>query len=817
MYLMKVFLSLFILFIVITGVSEAQSSRFQFSGNYVSHQAAENRVDITHDRGKLRVEYVATIGFRIRYSNGELPSTFHSNAVDLGETSMGRLEVRDDPRILQITAGDDVLAIQKQPLRITFQHRNGNVWAKESFGAGFMGDRVAHVMSKPESEHYFGVGEKATEFNRTGKTFTQWNTDVTSFKFNTDPMSKSVPFFMGLREGRAWGVYYDNTWRSEIDLGGQLNTHIGFYADGGELRFFLMSGPTPSDVLRKYTLVTGRSQLPPFWSLGTQVVGLGTITEPEVYTIANDYRGKKFPIDAIYLNRTHTSEYRTFTWNGETFPNAQAVVEEMGKRGIRIVQSLDPGIKDDAFYDVRNEGVTKDVYIKYPDGSNLAGDTWAGRSLFPDFSKPVTRDWWGALHKRGLDDGIAGFALTMNEPRMFTGNTLAAVAEYDNEGRGAGQLEMHNQYALLMAKATFDGVRKLTPDKRALVVSRSGFSGIQRYASVWNGLHTNSWDELELILPMVLGAGISGIPGAGVRVGGIDQKISADLYARSLQLGSLMPRLEINSHPDQVVADPWTHGDTWERGNLAFLNMRYRMLPALYTAWWQHARTGAPVVRPMVWNWPGLTEVVQIEDQFMLGDHVLVAPVLKPELRERSVYLPEGLWYKYHSREKVRGGTRIVESAPNVGSLPSGSDETSILRAMPMYARAGAIVAERDAMEHVAQKAVREMQLQVFAGGNQTSYLYEDDGESHANERGRYRALTFMTEAYSGGFRIKVTSEGQFDEAAIRFSYLIHGLDRKPDRITVNGRNIVYFYEPRTNTIVFKISAGPTDIHVIYQ
>jgi alpha-glucosidase len=814
---MKFFSFLLFVLFTVTGATFSQSSRFQFSGNYVSHQLTDNVVEIVHDRGKVRIDYLTGIGFRIRYGRGDLSATFHSNAVDLHGAASVRPELRDDSRTIQLTVGDDVLIVQKQPLRITFQHRNGSVWTKESFGAGLMGDRVAHVMSKPDGEHYFGVGEKATEFNRTGKTFTQWNTDVTSFRFNTDPMSKSIPFFMGLREGRAWGIFYDNTWRSEIDLGAQLNTHIGFYADGGELRFYLFSGPTLADVVKKYTLLTGRSKLPPLWTLGVQVVSLGLITEPEVYNIANEYRGKKMPLDAIHLNRTHTSEYRSFTWDGAKFPNADAVVLEMEKRGIKIVQSVDPGIKDDAFFDVRNEGITKDVYIKYPDGTNLSGDTWAGRSLFPDFSKPVTRDWWGTLHQRGIGDGVNGFILTMNEPRMFTGNTLAAVAEYDNEGKGAGQLEMHNQYALLMAKASYEGLRKAAPDKRTFLKSRSGFSGIQRYASVWNGLNSRNWDEVGLTLPMILGAGISGVPGGGMRVGGLDQKIDADLYSRSLQLASVMPRLELNSHNEQLVVDPWTHGGTWERGNLAFLNMRYRLIPAIYTAWWQHTRTGAPIIRPLVWNWPNLTDVVQIEDQFMLGDHVMVAPILKPGVNERSVYLPEGLWYKYHTREKVMGGRRLVESAPNVGSLPASGDETMLLRSMPMYARAGAVVAERDAMEFVGQKPVRELQLQVFAGGNLTSYLYEDDGDTYANERGRYRVLTFITEAYRAGFRISVTSEGQYDDASVRFSYLIHGLDRKPDRITVNGRNIVYFYEPRTNTIVFKISAGPTDINIIYQ
>jgi alpha-glucosidase len=800
-----------------TSTANSQSSRFEFSGDYVSHQVVGDIVEIKHEHGSLKIDYLAGIGFRIRYGKEAIRSAFYSNATDQNIPESVKLDLKDDTRTLQLTVGEDVILIQKQPVRITFQQRNGVVLAKESFGAGHMGDRVAHVMSKPDDEHYFGVGEKATEFNRTSKMFTQWNTDVNSFRFNMDPMSKSIPFVIGLREGRAWGIFYDNTWRSEIDLGAQLNKHIGFYADGGELRFYLFSGPTPSDVVRKYTTLTGRSKLPPLWTLGVQVVGIGQISEPEVFKIANAYRGRKIPIDAIQLNRTHTSDYRSFTWDGLKFPNAGAMVTEMANRGIQIVQSIDPGVKDDAFFDLRNEGVTKDAYIKYPDGTNISGDTWAGRSLFPDFSKPVTRQWWGLLYQRGIGDSVSGFVLTMNEPRLFTGNTLAAVAEYDNEGRGAGQLEMHNQYGLLMARASFEGLRAISPDKRIFLKSRSGFSGIQRYASVWNGLNSSNWEEVGLNLPMIMGIGISGIPGTGMRVGGEGTMIDADLYSRSLQLASVMPRLELNSHHEQVVANPWTHGGAWERGNLAFLNMRYKLIPTIYTAWWQHTRTGAPIIRPLVWNWSNSTDLLQIEDQFILGDHIMVAPVLKPGISERSVYLPEGLWYKYHSREKVTGGQRIVELAPIIGTLPASSDETTMLQSMPMYARAGAVIAEREAMEYVSQKAVKELQLQVFAGGNLTSYLYEDDGITYAHERGKYRVLTFVTEANRTGFKIRVTSEGEYVDAAMRFSYLIHGLDRKPDRITVNGRNIVYFYEPRTNTIVFKISAGPTEIQVVYQ
>jgi len=808
---------LFLLLLIAPSIAFSQSSRYEFAGNVTAFQPIEGGVDITLGKGKVRIEYVQGVGYRVRHTRETVFPEIFSYALADNNLSTARVDVRDETTLLTLTANEDVLVVQKNPFRLTFQDRSGSVWFKESFGSGFQGGKIVHVLARPETEHYFGLGEKATEFNRTGKTFTQWNTDVPSYKFNDDPLNKTFPFYYGVRDGKTWGIFYDNSWRSEIDLGGQLKTHLGYYADGGELRFYLFSGPTMAKVIEKYTKLTGRSTLPPLWALGFQVISDGTVTEPDVYNIANAYRSRNVPLDAIHLNRSSTANFQVFTWDGLRFPNAQAMVDEMGKRGINIVQTIDPGIKDDAFFDIRNEGVTQSAYLKYPDGSFYVGDTWAGSSLFPDFSNPTARTWWGTLFQRSLNEGISGYSLSMNEPTTFGGNALPDLVEYQFEGKGAGHIEMHNVYGMLMAKAAYEGLNRLRPASRPFITTRAAYSGVQRYASVWTGDNSARWDDVYLGLPMVMGLGMAGVPGAGFIIGGVTGSPDAEMYTRSLQLGSLMPLAQSVTSIESDASDPWVFGERYERINREFIRMRYRLMPAIYTAYWQHTKTGSPVIRPLLWNWPTDHNVLQIDDQFMLGDHVMVAPVLKQGVNERSVYLPEGLWYKFHSREKIQGGRRIIESAPSQPTFSSSTDDSPALRSMPMYARAGAIVAEQEYMDYAGQKPVKEMLLQIFAGGNQTSYLYEDDGSSTDYRQSQFRALTFTTEAYPGGFKIKATQEGNYADAAIRFSYMIHGLDRKPDRITVNGRNIVYFYEPRTNTIVFKISAGATDIHVVYQ
>lgn len=454
--------------------------------------------------------------------------------------------------------------------------------------------------------------------------------------------------------------------------------------EGGPLRCWVMAG-TPARVLHTWASLTGAPALPPAWALGHHHARWGFGGEQEVRRIVGGYQERGLPLDAVHLDIDHFDAHQVFTVDQENFPKLPTLAEELRRDGIRLVSIVDPAVKAAPGNAVYDSGTGVDAFVRDPSGRLVEGVVWPGEAVYPDFTHARVRKWWGGLYEERLAQGFAGFWHDMNEPTSFTAfgeSTLPRASRHAMEGRGGDHREAHNVYALCMARAAYEGLRELAPAERPFLFSRSGWAGVQRYGGTWSGDVATGWPGLRASLSLVLGLGLCGVPYSGPDVGGFDGSPSPELFLRWFQLGAYLPLFRTHASMRAGRREPWEFGsEVLEHARVALLERR-RLLPYFVTLAHLARRTGAPYVRPLWWGAPEDRALRDCEDAFLLGDGLLVAPVLDPGADRRAVQLPRGRWYDTQTERVYEGPGQVLVDAP--------------LSRIPVFARAGAVLPVRD-------------------------------------------------------------------------------------------------------------------------
>ena len=420
---------------------------------------------------------------------------------------------------------------------LTVLDRSGNVLQRDARAVSFYEEGFRTYKRMPMDEHYFGLGDKTGPLDRRNQAFTLWNTDAYRFQESTDPLYKSIPFFMTFRAGRAIGVLLDNTWRSNFDFGKQTPGVYAFGAVNGPLDYYLLYGPSPEQVVESYAWLTGTPPLPPLWTLGYQQSRYSYYPQSKVLEIANRLRSDKIPSDAIYLDIDFQEKNRPFTVDTKGFPDFAGMVAQLKNQNFHVVAITDLHIAKlpGKGYPPYDSGIAGDHFVKNPDGSVYSGVVWPGPSVFPDFTRKQTREWWGSLYRKLSCEGVSGFWNDMNEPSIFdvASGTMPedVVHRIDEPGfakRTATHAEIHNVYGMENSRATFEGLRKLDPDLRPFVLTRATYAGGQRYAATWTGDNSSTWNHLRMTTPMLENLGLSGFAFSGADVGGFAGTPPAD-------------------------------------------------------------------------------------------------------------------------------------------------------------------------------------------------------------------------------------------------------------------------------------------------
>ena len=687
--------------------------------------------------------------------------------------------------------------IQKKDFLISFADNHDKVinedmtpmhWEENTDFGGYY---VYATKSCHSSENFFGLGDKPTDFNLRGKRFTNWNTDAYSFSRDQDPLYRTIPFYIGIREGVSYGIFFDNTFRSHFDFAHQENTKTSFWSDGGELQYYYIHGPHMMDVVKRYHTLTGTHPMPPMWALGFHQCRWSYYPEVKVKDVARNFRDRKIPCDALYLDIDYMDGYRCFTWNKKHFPEPKRMIKELADDGFKTVVIIDPGIRVDDNYWVFREGKANNYFCRRCDDYFMEGHVWPGRCQFPDFTNPKVREWWGGLFKELVEVGVAGVWNDMNEPAVFGSGTFPDDVRHNYDGFRGSHRKAHNIYGMQMVRSTYEGLKKLQKNKRPFTITRAGYAGIQRYTSVWTGDNVASWEHLKLGNIQCQRLSISGVSFCGTDIGGFSGEPDGELFTRWIQLGVFSPFMRAHSAGDTKEREPWSFGSEFEDINRKFIELRYRLLPYIYSAFWEHHRYGFPILRPVVMHEQENVANHYREDEFSFGDKILVAPVMEPRAEYKNVYLPAGKWYHFWTHQLLEGGKEHSIHAP--------------IDSMPVFVKAGSVLPEYPVMQYVNEIEITEVWLNIYyADYEVNSFLYEDHGDTFAYEQDIYLEKKFIVRGDSQSLVLKQSIEGLFTPHYESYNYNVVGLPFTVSRITVDGIEISNFNIDERGCLRFK-------------
>lgn len=683
-------------------------------------------------------------------------------------------KVIDQPDVIELSTSQVTVRINRSPICVTFTDTKGNILNEEDAGLGtsWIGEQLTMYKKLQEGERFIGLGEKTGPLDRRGTGYQNWNTDAFSYSLGEDPLYCSTPFYIGIHSGRQYGIFLDNTHKSFFNFGASNNRFSSIAVDAGDMNYYFIQGNSVGEIIEHYSWLTGRMPLPPKWSIGYQQCRYSYYPDSEVRAVAKAFREKKIPADGIVLDIHYMDQYKIFTWDKKNFPDPQGLIEYLKSLDFEVVLMCDPGIKVENGYAAYDDGCKEDIFLKYPDDTNYTGQVWPGWCHFPDFSNPKARAWWKEKLKDYASLGVQGFWNDMNEIATW-GHMLPENIIFNHEGESTTSRKGRNIYGLQMARSTYEAARELLQERRPFNLTRSGFSGVQRYAAVWTGDNVSYDDHMLLGVRMVNSLGLTGIPFVGYDVAGFTGEASVNLYARWITVGSLSPFFRGHTMVNSPNAEPWAYGEEVENIARNFIRLRYQLMPYLYAVFEEASRKGMPIQRSMAivhtheaWVYDPL-----FQNQYYFGPSLLVAPVVSHQLFTK-VYFPAGDWYSIYDGKRITGGRDEIVESP--------------LHKLPVFVKAGAVLPMQQPTLHTGEK-VTLLIVHVYAGHSDTTFdFYEDDGSTFRFEkddfcrrslehRGSKRMLTIGKQ--EGGYQVT------FETIRI----ILHGITGI-DQIRVNGK-----------------------------
>jgi alpha-glucosidase len=654
------------------------------------------------------------------------------------------------------------------PFRVNIYNKEGKLICGDdaTLGVSWFGNQVSCYKKLHADEKFIGLGEKTGGINRRGNVYQHWNADVPGYALNADPLYSTIPFFIGIHDKMAYGIFFDNTHKSYFNFGGGVDEEIfHFGADDGEMNYYFFGANTVEQIIKDYTALTGRTTMPPLWSLGFQQSRWGYDNPEQLLTIAKTFREKKLPADVIVSDINYMDNYKVFTWSNK-FPDVKAMMVDMKKMGFDMVTIIDPGIKVEKGYKAYEEGVAGNHFAKYPVGKLYVGHVWPGRCHFPDFTKESTRKWWGNSFKEShVDNGIRGFWNDMNEPAAW-GREFPNLIEF-GEGKDKKTLfTVKNAYGLLMAKSTYEGTKLLMNGQRPFILTRASYAGIQKYSAQWTGDNVSSDEHMLLGFRLLNSMGVSGVPYVGMDIGGFIGNPAPELFVRWLSLAVYSPLFRNHTHFGYNQREPWLFGEYNTEKIRKILEQRYQLLPYLYSSFYQAHTTGMPINRmlPIAYTYDDKVYDGKFENQFLFGDNLLVAPCISTQ-QVTEVYLPgKNKWYK-QSNDKLYNGSETYFIA-------------SPLEDLPVFVKEGAIIPMQNTVQNTKEKGDGILYLHVYKGSNPTTFVYyEDDGESYNYEKGNFYQRTVLYDASSNKLMLE-KKEGSYASKFTKLKVVLHGFTK---------------------------------------
>jgi alpha-glucosidase len=632
--------------------------------------------------------------------------------------------VDETPDRVRMRCGDLVIEAKRDPFHLRYATADGRVLLEEPAEGGLSWsywDYELRYRLAPE-DHFYGMGQPdqladSVDLDQRGHLLEVWNRHY--------PPAATI--FPGFINPRGYGLLIDNPYKAVWDLGHGNPASFSYRARGGALQYYFFSGPSLRELVRTSMELTGFPPHPPRWIFGLLQSRYGYRNRAELEDIARTFRAKALPCDALILDLYWFAQMGDLAFNPADWPNPAEMIARLHQQGFRVMLIEEPFITVNStnYSDARDHG----YLARHYDGSPYEFDFWPGRCGLVDFSNPAARQWWTEKHRSLIGLGVDGWWTDLNEPTVH----FEDMAHHQGSA-GA----VHNVTALHMQEAIFDAQERYAPDRRFFILSRSGFPGSQRYgAGLWSGDVDMTFAALRKQVAVGLSAGMAGIPLWGSDIGGFGfaGMCTAELYIRWFQFGAFSPLCR--PHGDQTERrEPWQFGPEAEAICRKYLELRYRLLPYIYSAAHEACISGMPLMRPLVLEFPDDPRVLNLSDQYLFGGEILVAPILEEGAMERVVYLPAGAWIDFWTDEIYAGACFEKVAAP--------------LDTLPLFIRQGAIIPTGPTLQHTGERVLDPLTVEIYPGADRSFTLYEDDGASTAYRTGACAETRFEVSATGG-------------------------------------------------------------------
>ena len=701
---------------------------------FKNYEINHNNIDIYFSNMKITLTIFENDIVKV-FIGDKYEESISTNGVvdDLGK---GEFIVEEDSNFV-IVKGTKVLTfVDKNTTEISFRDLEGNI-INEDFQPSFKDEEGNVYISKVnDCLAYYGLGEKGGDLNKKGCYTENFNTDDPETDDDSITYYKTIPFYVALKEEATYGIFFDNSFRSYFDMGKEMGDRIFFGAIGGQIQYYFIPGENIKEVVKNYTALTGRMEMPPLWSLGYQQCRFSYFSQEEVRELVKTFEEKDIPLDVVYLDIDYMDGFRVMTFKTPNFDDAAGLIGDLKEKGIRTITIIDPGVKVDEEYPVFKRGKEGNHFTKKLDGEMFIGAVWPGDSAFTDFSNKDCREWWKSELKKFISEhGMDGIWNDMNEPCVFNNDhkTMLETCLHNSDNGVIEHKEFHNRYGFEMSRCSKEAQEELHPNERGFSMTRATYAGGQRYSSVWTGDNMSLWSQMRMSISMNANLGISGFSFVGNDVSGFGLDSSEELFIRWMEMGPFIPIFRNHSNMYTRRQEPWAFGPRAEKIAKKSIELRYELLPYIYDLYYISHKEGLPIFRPMIMEYEKDMNLLNMREQFMLGENMIVAPVLYEGERSKTLYLPKGSWFNYFTMEKLQGGKWY--------KLPCELDEILV------FVKEGAIIPTYNKKFRNVKERPNNILLKVF-GENAKGFHYNDDGHSMEYLEGKY---TYMDIKVVGG------------------------------------------------------------------
>lgn len=711
---------------------------------FKNYEINHNNIDIYFSNMKITLTMFENDIVKVFIGDKYEESISTNGVVD--NLEKGEFIVEEDSNFVIINGTKVLTFVDKNTTEISFKDLDGNI-INEDFQPSFKDEKGNVYISKVnDCLAYYGLGEKGGDLNKKGCYTENFNTDDPETDDDSITYYKTIPFYVALKEEATYGIFFDNSFRSYFDMGKEMGDRIFFGAIGGQIQYYFIPGENIKEVVKNYTALTGRMEMPPLWSLGYQQCRFSYFSQEEVRELVKTFEEKDIPLDVVYLDIDYMDGFRVMTFKTPNFDDAAGLISDLKEKGIRTITIIDPGVNVDEEYDVFKRGKEGNHFTKKLDGEMFIGAVWPGDSAFPDFSNKDCREWWKSELKKFISEhGMDGIWNDMNEPCVFNNDhkTMLETCLHNSDNGVIEHKEFHNRYGFEMSRCSKEAQEELHPNERGFSMTRATYAGGQRYSSVWTGDNMSLWSQMRMSISMNANLGISGFSFVGNDVSGFGLDSSEELFIRWMEMGSFIPIFRNHSNMYTRRQEPWAFGPRAEKIAKKSIELRYELLPYIYDLYYISHKEGLPIFRPMIMEYEKDMNLLNMREQFMLGENMIVAPVLYEGERSKTVYLPKGSWFNYFTMEKLQGGKWY--------KLPCELDEILV------FVKEGSIIPTYNKKFRNVKERPNNILLKVF-GENAKGFYYNDDGHTMEYLEGKY---TYMDiKVVDGKEELKLINNG---------------------------------------------------------